>query len=266
MLRPYSWIHSLLIGFCAGQIANQTSQTNLIISGIYALLLYALLILILELNHKDVGRPKLSIFHILIFSIPIFIISIQSILSLTFTIAFVIFTEMYSLKKRKLWGLYSFLMRGLIVLAHFFATYFLFTNLLVVEALIFSCILSLLISARNLIADIRDIKYDKNTFSVIFGVKKSKIVTIALLFASAIFASYINIWFAIILLLLTGVIYFIENAFLMHRLMLLMTTVFLSLFLFVREVNYIVLLLIPLDIIANIFFYKKIFRKSNKEN
>jgi hypothetical protein len=80
---------------------------------------------------------------------------------------------------------------------------------------------------------------------------------------SIIFTLCIKSYSVIILVLLIPMLLLIKDRLLLHRVGIVLTTSFFSVFIVSMNFNYLFLLAIPLDILFNIFFYNKIFRKVN---
>jgi len=266
LTRPYSWIHSFLIGVLAAVIASQVNAFSFIMAGFESVLLYILLCSILETKHKEVGRPLLPRLTLLVVFVVSLLIALQTELSIAFYGGFVILSYLYSLKKIEGFGLFSFVARGLMVITQFFVIFFIFNAQLSILPVVFALALALLMSARNLIGDIRDIKTDKTTFPAVFGKRASlQICSLMLLLAAGLLAAIGSYLLASLVILLLALILFIKNAFILHRVLIVYTTIILSLALFQMLNNYLFILLIPVDALTNIYFYKKIFRKANSK-
>ncbi len=265
LLRPYSWIHSFLVGVVAGFYAGQSSLNSLALAGLQGLLGYLLLLLILEVKHRDIGRPLIGKTWTLLVAALMLLIAVQNKYALVCVGLLAVFSYLYSLKKSRPWGEVSFLTRGLTVLAQFFAVYFIFTQIVSLEVLAIAFSIALVVSSRNLIGDLRDIKTDKYTFPVLHGINTSKSIG-AILFAGGAVSLFLvgQQIVALVAIALLIAILFIKNAFLLHRSTIVLTTTLLVSMLF--SLTPLVIVLIPLDALVNWATYKKIYRPINQAN
>lgn len=264
--RPYAWISAWLIGFAAASLAL-ASFWELFLGGFESLFLYVLLCHILEFTHRHAGRPDISrISFGLVFLLSLFIAS-YSVFSLVSFVFFAVFSYAYALKKMPLFGPVSFVFRGLTVLTQFFVSFFLFSQTISFNVILFASVIALLGASRNLIGDIRDIETDSTTFSAVFGRKKSEIVSAILIIFAIGLTIILNLFLlSAILLFFLLTIHLIKNGFLLHRIWVVGTTFFLAAFSFQTTRISWLFFLIPLDIIASKLFYKMIFRPANQKN
>lgn len=260
-MRPYSWINLLLLATLAVHFAVSGSLALGLALG---LILWFLLILILEYVHKDEGRPRIPIlFPVILLVVSAFVIS-DNLMALLLLVSFVLVSIAYAQKKKRYFGLISFIIRGMQQVLLFLTVFFFAGEKLESVPILFIGIVFSFTAARNLIADFRDINVDKVTLPIVAGMTFSKIIAATLLIAAG-YLSFLHIPQIALLVPLVLLIFllFFYNSVKLHRIAVILTTAYFSAYLAFVTNNLWWLLLIGVDIITSILFYKKIYRPTN---
>jgi len=265
--RPYSWGGIILLGILANVIATKGLVLNadLAVDVFTALLIWSSSIYIVEVFHKKVdGREPVTLLlpSVLIF-ILVSIMAWKNALTLLFSLL-VIFVSIviYSLKiKKSPLSVFSFMFRGLVEVNIFLIILF-FHSFYDVNS-IFPLLLAIyfMTNSRNLIGDIRDIEFDKYTFSKKYGVKASYVISTVLLLLAIFNAYNFEVIFPLIVYIL--VLALSRDAYFLHRIFVVTTIFFYA--------NYILFVLNESIILVNILFvsillvftYSMVPRKSN---
>ncbi len=272
-LRPYSWIDLLLIGLVAKfSLTGQLIFTQKDISMFIGLMsLWFFFNLVLELRHNYSYRAKSSTTIALISILPALIIGYYTNrLSITFIIISTLLVIIYLFKnKNQILGNLSSIIRGLIQITYFLYALMLYTNTINTTQVILSIIIFLIYTSRALIGDIRDRKHNKeagkNTFIVNYGLNLGIIlIEILVLSSILILIRYFNILITIPLVALCVMLPFYKNGYIMHQLMIIITS-FLSINLISYFTNQSLIFtnIIFIGIFLNIVFYPLLKRKSN---
>ncbi len=275
LLRPYSLPGLFLLYYLAKVIITNSLNLNLlnILMFVPVFFAWTFLTLFLEAQHKHSNREKIP------YSYPITALLITILFAIFFNgltpllplVFFLIFTYLYTKKNStRFSGNTSFIMRGFMETSLFFFALSLFSNSYLNIQIIFLGIAILLItSARNLLGDIRDTKFDETTFSVSFGDGLSYIVsTVLYIFGGFVlfFISNYSIGIIFPLILMVILLLFIDNGYMFHRLSVLLSTVLISMYiLFLTGNNSLIILLnvIFLSILFNLVFYDLVPRHAN---
>ena len=272
LIRPYSIVDVLLLFLLARAVSVSHIQFNymdLVYTTQY-ILLWFFLTLYLEAKHKHSYRKVISkkISYILLF-LAAFISVFFNIESLVFIVLIWLFTYLYIQKeKSKILGSLSSPIRGLYELSLFLFGVSLFIGLTEISITQFIIGIAIFFSytARNLIADIRDVAFDTNTFTVRFGSRLSYLISFIsyLISTLLLFILFSNILVVFPMLFLAIILLFYDNGYTLHRCCILttsFTSVNIILFLLSNDIFYINILF--LLVLSNIVLYESIPRKSN---
>jgi len=275
LVRLYSIVDLLLIFLLARavSIGNQIFNYNDIIFGGLYLLLWLFLTLDLEAKHKHTYRAVISnkIPYLLLFVATV-ISAYYNIYSLIFIILIWITTNTYIKKEEsKIAGSACFISRGLYETSIFLFGISLFIGLMEMTLTHFlvSLIVFLLYASRNLIGDIRDVAFDKNTFVVRYGSKMSYLLIILMYIISILLMLYIfqNFLIVIPIIIFVIILLFYDNGYNLHRCSIILTSftsVNIISYLFSWDLFYINILF--LVCISNLILYNSISRKSNPKD
>jgi hypothetical protein len=266
LTRPYSWIIIVLLGILANIIANKNFiiDANLFFDCFVAILVWFATSSASEFFHRNIDKrgvtsPKLPI---VLFFILAFSLIYKNILTIIFLPILIVAVIAYSYKIKN-WFLssFSFLIRGVleicvILIVLFFHGFYSIVNVLPIIISVY-----LLTISRNLIGDIRDVKFDKYTFPKKYGSKTGYIVSSILVILSLILIPNIEIMLPMILYLVLLLIS--RNAYLLHRLSV-MTMIFIiaNYALFMLNQNLFFTNIIFVGVLLN-FTYPLVPRKSN---
>jgi hypothetical protein len=158
----------------------------------------------LEAHHKHMNRPKISSkVANEAFSIGVGIAAAFNSATLIFNGIHYISSLLYAKKETKekkegtiaelsrdFLNTYSFLVRGLAQASIFLTSQLMYSAQLSPKHFLIALAIGTMTAARNLIGDLRDMKYDAETFCVKYGVKHSKFVTGALKAVAAVAISF----------------------------------------------------------------------------
>ncbi len=228
-IRLYTLINIILISLIPSILTNNITPFNLIRDSLFGILFWCAIILSKEILHaKTDGREKISfVIPIIIWIITISTIFIfGNIFSILLIPISLITFAIYSLKNKD-WILSeaSFIFRGFLEMCLFLIILnFYQTNTPNFLSYVSIAVAFLLITnSRNLVGDLRDIKFDKYTFPCTFGEKKSKIISILLLIP-ILFLVNIQISLPIIFLIILIALY--NNYFEVHKFFVITTGIF----------------------------------------
>ena len=274
LLRPYSLPGLFLLYYTAKVLI--TKSLNLNVKFIFAFLpvffAWAFMTLLLEAKHKHSNREKIPYLYpavlLVLMILSAFIINgLDTLLPIAF---FLLFTYLYIQKNtNRLFGETSFIMRGLMETSLYFIAIFLLSNSHIQTLeLLFGLVIFLVTTARNLIGDIRDTKFDKMTFSVNFGNKVSYLVAIFLYSISSfvLFIMTSSIGVILPILLMIAILFIVENGYMLHRVAVLLSTIIMAMFILSISSNNSIIILtnvIFLSILSNLVLYGLVPRKSN---
>ncbi len=189
-LRPYSFIGIISIVVLADVIINAVTPFSLLVDSIAGLLLWMIAIFIGEYFHFKLDHRRLPAI-LLLFAVALFLIIVllNEPKALSLFVAMLILCLAYANKSRvKLVSPISFLIRGFLEVI-IFLTIVLFHSHSLIGLVNYwpqAILIYLITASRNLVGDVRDMKYDKYTFPTIFGKKMSYVVSITLIILSFI--------------------------------------------------------------------------------
>lgn len=232
--------------------------------------LWGFLTLSLEAKHRHKYREIVPCF------VPYVLLILASIISLFFNfqalllIFFIwLFCFLYTQKETSVFcGSTSFLWRGLYqtTLFVFFLTLYCDIRNISLFEIIIGIVLFFFYASRNLIADIRDVIFDKNTFTVRFGVRLSYIISLFfyLIGIWLLYLLFVNLMVIFPALVMSIVIIFYDDGFNLHRCSIIVTTFTLAniISMFTNS-NLLLLNILFLSVLSNLLFYEKIARLSN---
>ncbi len=267
LTRPYSWISVAFALFLADVLANGTViPQNLLIDFIFSTALWISMNLFAEKVSGDMdSRGKINIlvpsFFLLI---SIFIgLSLAGILVIPFILFIILAMVIYSKKNKFVFvGVFSFFIRGFMELSLFLGGLFLYNFQFGGNTWIFLAVSIYLITCgRNLIGDLRDIKFDKNTLPKKIGAWPSKIV-VMLLYLIPILIIPELIFLGLVVVIL---IFISKDSYNLHRFLVFFNPLF-CFFLSMVILGYIDLTLVTILLIglALNFLYNFVPRESNQ--
>jgi hypothetical protein len=264
--RPYSWIGIVLIAILANVMATNTFiiGVDLFFDIFTALIVWYTGIFLGEFLHRKIDKRGLTTPHIPIIFIIILscILFYKNILTLVFLLIIIIVDFIYSMKVTN-WFLsrFSFMFRGILEVCVFLIILFFHGNYNILKFLPTLLVIYFLTNSRNLVGDIRDIRFDCHTFPNKYGINMSYAVSIILILTSILLLP--NFMVMLPLILLVPIILFSKNAYILHKIFVICTTFF--------YMNYILSFLEQDLIFTNILFvavllnftYDLVPRKSN---
>ena len=264
--RPYSWISIILVGLLANVVVtkNFIININLITDIFVAILSWFIAIFIVEFFHKKIDKrepisPLLPILLIIILS---FILLYRNAFTMLFLLIIIVTDLAYASKVKK-WFLssFSFMLRGVLEVCIFLIILFSHSFYSINEVLPLILAIYFLTNSRNLIGDIRDVKFDKFTFPKKYGIKTSYVVSFILILFSIIMINNLAVTTPLIIYLF--ILIFLRDAYLLHRIFVLTTTFFLmNHIMFLLRINLIFTNILFIAVLLN-FTYPLVPRKSN---
>jgi len=275
LIRAYSIVDLLLILFLARtlSIGNIDFSYKDILFGVLYILLWLYLTLDLEAQHKHPYRAQIS--H----KFPYTLLIIATIISAYYSITSVLFialiwvsTNLYIRKESSnIVSHTSFLTRGLYEASIFFYGISLYVGISGINLtnILIGLVIFLLYSSRNLVADVRDVAFDKNTFTVRYGSKNSYLVSLATIVLAAFILYYLYSSFLVTLPILVYAIalLFYDNGFSLHRSAIKLTSfTSANIILYILFSEPILLVLsntLFLVVLSDFLFYEATPRKSN---
>ncbi len=275
LLRPYSLPGLFLLYYLAKVIVTHSLAINAktILEFIPIFFAWTYFVLLLEAQHKHSNREKIP------YSYPIISLAITAISAIIFggiapiipLAAFVLLTYAYTKKTRiPLLGSLSFIVRGLAETSLFFLSLsILSTNYLQIPTIIFGLVILLITSARNLIGDIRDTKFDEMTFSVRFGNPMGYLVSIFLYIIGGYLLFNLSYWSLVAifpLILMTVCLLMVDNGYILHRLAVILSSIIMATYILLISGNSILIFLLNivfLAVLSNLLFYNLVPRRSN---
>ena len=278
LIRPYSLPGIFLLYYLTKVIVtnNLGLDTRFLFEFVPVLFGWIFLTLLLEAEHKHSNRERIpysysAIALIVAVVLSVFFNGLTPIIPLIFFIAF---TFLY-IKKNSvpILGNTSFISRGFAeAMLFFFSLSILSTTYLQASNIMLALAIVLITSARNLIGDIRDTKFDDVTFTARFGNRLGYTVSIFLYAVGGcvlfiISNGTLGVVFPIILMIILLAI--IDNGHMFHRLSVLLSaiTIVAYILFIIGDSNLLLLLnIIFLSIICNLVFYNLVPRKSNPDD
>ena len=278
LLRPYSLPGLFVLYYVANVIVTKSLELNInsIFRFVPVFFAWSFMTLLLEAEHKHSNREKIP------YSYPAIALVIAIISAIAFNgltpilplIFFMGFTYMYIKKNNiSILGNVSFISRGFMETSLFFLSLsILSTSYIQMSNILFGLIILLTTSARNLIGDIRDTKFDEVTFTARFGDKLGYVVSILLYLAGAyvlFIVSHGAFGTVLPILLMVLLLIIIDNGHMFHRISVFLSTITMAAYILFLTGNgsFLILLnLIFLSIICNLVFYNLVPRRSNPDD
>lgn len=224
LLRPYSFVGIILVGIIAYVLSNKSFflQQSMILSIIVPLLFWMKSIFIGEYFHrienktKRIKPPSIAfILVVLLLVITCFLIFPPAILIVCLML---IAAGVYSIKNQiNIFGRISFLTRGFLeagVLVFLLIIYGQSFSIVLEHSKVILWVYVITVS-RNLIGDVRDIKFDKYTFAKVFGKNTALGVSMFLMALAILLAE--NLWVAFPLLIMFILTVLNVNAYILHK-------------------------------------------------
>lgn len=277
LIRAYSIIDVLLLLLCTRMLAVigplggvRPTLLHDCVAALITLCLWGVLTLALEAKHKHSYREaiayKVPAIFLAVASCAAFFYNPQALVSIFFV---GLFTYCYIKKETNaFWGMTSSLWRGLYEVALFLSCWSLYAPLgaislreICVAIVIFCFYLS-----RNLIADVRDVAFDRLTFVVFCGAKKSYLVALSsfIVGTGALLIVIPNVFVVVPAVAISAMLLFHDDGFMLHRLSIMVTSVtFVNVIFFLKGASLLYPNMLFLGIMANFFFYEKVARPSN---
>ena len=274
LLRPYSLPGLFLLYYLAKIVVTHSLGLNIkyLIMFLPVFFAWTYLTLFLEAEHKHSNREKISYYYPAAALIITILLSVAfgGTLSLIPIAFFLLFTYLYVKKNNiSILGKTSFIMRGFMETSLFFISLSLFSNIyLQFSTVLLGIGILLITSARNLLGDIRDTKFDTLTFTAQYGDNLGYVVSIVLYSIGAyilfILSGNIGIIFPILVMIF--LLFVINNGHMFHRLSVLLSTIIISMYILFLSGNSELIFLVNiifLSIVCNIIFYNLVPRRSN---
>lgn len=273
-LRPYSWVDILFLGFVAkfyGQRTLSFSSSD-ILPAVGLLMLWFFFNLVLEARHGYKERGKVSILPAVVALLLSIGIGVQhNPNSLLWIGASTILVVIYLQKNRNQFlGTSNNVVRGLIQSTYFFYAVDLYHVGFDTKIWILGLLIFLLITARSLVGDIRDVKHNKvankQTVPVVWGVPVTEVIILILLLFSVVVTgeAFNNYWLTLPAVLFGIGLLCTKNGYVLHQLMVVTCTFFLAnLLISFTGQSVLFMNLLYSGIFLNLFFYPLLPRKSN---
>lgn len=268
LLRGYSIIDALLMLLLAYTFASATTYSILPI--IITLCSWAALTLSLEAKHKHAYRATISYrVPIICLVVATMLVLQQNYLALVFLSCIALFIHLYIKKEAStFWGCTSFIWRGLYQASLFLLCITLYQNIssIRMSTILVAIAIFCLYISRNLIADIRDIKFDKLTFSVIYGARASYVVALLGYIAGATTLMLAIPHFVIILPVaaISAILLIYDDGFVLHRIAIMVTSfTFVNIILSLQGTSLLLPNMLFGGILSNFLFYEQVSRPSN---
>jgi len=272
LVRAYSIVDVWLLLLVARTLAISYIPFSIIdiIAGINILCVWGMLTLSLEAKHRHAYRGHISYFVPIILALTSTIISaffnIQAIIFLLLTC---LFTYLYIKKETNpFWGATSSLWRGLYQAALFFFSLSLYKSItnFSISDLTLGAVILLLHLSRNLIADVRDVAFDRLTFTVQFGIHASYYVSLLCYTIASLllFFSFSSLFILAPVLTISSILLFYDDGFMLHRISIMVTSfTFINIIFLLQGIPLIYSNLLFMGIVSNFLFYEKVARPSN---
>jgi 4-hydroxybenzoate polyprenyltransferase len=269
LTRPYSWLNIALIAMVAGILGSGEASIDYsnFFDAVYGILTWIFVLVFSESIQKDVKERVIppKVMTLLLFAVLSFISVLRNPISLIFCLTIIPVVYFYSKKtSSEVAGLFSFISRGGIELSIILGVYSMNTGTLEFDniAVVFLISVYFITMARNLMGDLRDIKFDKNTLPKLIGEMPSRVLVVSLI----LFVVFIN--FSVVvgfpLLIMCIILIINSDAYINHKIFILCTTFFLlSYILSYRGIDEIMILFINLTYLSVffIFTYDRVPRK-----
>lgn len=266
MTRPYSWVGAVLVAIMANVMATRAFLINwdMAYDVLTAFAIWCTSTLAVEYFHRKTDGRGLTnpVIPLLSIALLLAMFAYKNAAALIFLPILIAADVMYSMKIRNLLiSRFSFMLRGILEVCTFLVVAFFHNSYDVFGFLTVLLVIFMLTNSRNLIGDIRDVKFDSYTFPKRYGTGISYAVSVAFIIVS--FLLLPDILIMLPALLFIAAIPLSRNAYTLHRLFVLATTFF--------YMNYILYLLGQSLVFSNILFiavllnfsYPSVPRKSN---
>lgn len=264
--RPYSWIGIILIGL----LSNIAITKRFILGGdlfwdiFTALIIWYVAIFLGEYLHRKIDKRGLTRPTIpLIFSVMLaLILFYKNMAALIFLPIIILADTVYSMKiKNWILSRFSFMFRGILEVSIFLIIAFFHNNYAIYKFIPLLLIIYLLTNSRNLIGDIRDLKFDRYTFPNRYGVDVSYLVSLGFIIMSILLSPNLLVAFPIISIML--LIFLYRNAYILHKIFVISAAFFyMNYIFFILDENLILVNILFLATLLN-FTYDLVPRKSN---
>jgi hypothetical protein len=276
MSRPYSLIEYPTILLLAKCLAEGTALTLRIAdlgNTIILLLLWAGLCWFLESVHRHPFQPpidlKIALAAFVVASVGALLVNSQT---LPFAIIFILSSICYAMKEagNPLLNRFSFVIRGLSQSAILAIGLLLYLPTLSPSHHLIILSVGLMTAARNLVGDMRDIKYDQDTFPVAYGLQTARYVAGGLkVIAFLVLFGVTHDFFALIALI-TGAFLciYLPNQQTLHRILVIGSTALISSLAMTAlgmAVGVVFIALLYLSCVSNLVFYTAVRRRSNMD-
>lgn len=271
LLRPYSLVDLFLIFFLSQFVALNTITYGIkdFLVSLSFFAFWVFLTFSSEAKHKHPYREQIKIWFPYLFLIVPIIVSMIYRPSAVVSVVLIMISALSYINKNVpgILALLSFISRGVYQSFLFLFGIFFYTGGINLKSILVAAIIFLIYTARNLIGDIRDIKFDEHTFAVKRGARASYWVAILsyVLGAGIVFYLFRNAILLYPFLLQILAILFFKKAYTLHRYSIIFTS-FLIVELFFTN-NHLVLLFLNLlftAVLSNFIFYNLVPRPSNK--
>lgn len=229
LARPYTIPAIILISLLANSVANQALLIDLTTFSdvIFGLFLWFAMVYLNESFKTQYGRAKINFIYPLgFFAIAVLIAFIKNPITLILLVLAALSTLFYFFKSKKWAGsCFMFIFRAGVEGAIFFSILLFHGTVLTYQLLILGLLIIMLTDIRNLIGDMRDVRFDKYTFPVKYGVGLTKALLLVLLvFCYVLFPNL----FIFIPLLVSGVLlFYLNDFFFLHKLFVVSTSFYL---------------------------------------
>ncbi len=219
LIRPYTLPSIALVAVLA-RIASVQSialDLNFALDIIFAFSVWGTMVYLNETLKTENGRPKIPFWvPIVFFAVAIIISLFRNFYAIPLILTALISTILYWLKSIKWIGSpFVFIFRGVTEIM-IFASILLFYNVPLTDTIFtFAAIILLVTNSRNLVGDIRDLRFDKYTFPATFGETASRLVVMLFILIAIWLTSSLAVAFPLIVLIL--LILIIENGYDLHK-------------------------------------------------
>lgn len=274
-LRPYSWVDLVLLGLVAkfAFINSPAFEPRDLYLATAMLLLWFFYNIFLELVKGYQERGTMSTLPAIASLLAATAIGyLGNSSTLVWALVSTVLVVAYLFKKRvRFFGLTNNLVRGLIQSSYFLFAASFYNTTLSQEIWLLALVILLLMFARSLVGDIRDIKHDyetkKSTLPATLGRSNAIILSVLAISAAALLSTLtlgFN-WVLSLPLCLFGLaVIFSRNGYVLHQLSILTTSAFAANLIFAFSGQDLVLInLVYVGIFLNQIFYPLLSRKSN---
>lgn len=272
LVRAYSIIDVVLLFLLAHSFSNGNNPLGLreVVGVAITLFLWAVLTLSLEAKHKHAYRAYISyLWPVLFAALATGISLFFNFESVIFVFLVVLFTDFYIKKETNMfWGATSSIWRGLYQSSLFFFCLSLYKTIgtFTIPEIMVGVTICFLHISRNLIADVRDVAFDRLTFTVQYGNKKTYLITLFSFLAGAtlLLSSLKSLPIIVPLLMICTILLFYDDGFVLHRVSIMVTSfTFVNTIFFLKGASLLYPNLLFLGILSNLLFYEKVARPSN---